>query len=162
MGVPQKRHRVFFIATRLNNVDIDKLNMSFIYNPIEFAVIKSQEGRPIESQSLNEMLKYAKKGDRNLENACFKLRGRCSFFNYCFVYDDQVAPTMTAHCNNIRWDTKSFLSKHDVVCMSTFPQDFDFLTDNIDGISYVCGMSVPPLMIKRIAERLKPYLMKET
>ena len=107
------------------------------------------------------MLKYAKKGDRNLENACFKLRGRCSFFNYCFIYDDQVAPTMTAHCNNIRWDNKSFLSKHDIICMSTFPQDYNFLTDNIDGISYVCGMSVPPLMIKRIAERLKPYLMKE-
>lgn len=162
MGVPQKRHRVFFIATRLENVDVNKIDMSFIYNPIEFAVIKSQDGgRPIESQGLNEMLKYAKKGDRNLENACFKLRGRCSFFNYCFVYDDQVAPTMTAHCNNIRWDNKSFLSKHDIICMSTFPQDYNFLTDNIDGISYVCGMSVPPLMIKRIAERLKPYLMKE-
>ena len=108
-----------------------------------------------------ELIKHARYGDRNLENACYKVRGKSSFFNYCFVYDDQVAPTLTAHCNNIRWDMKSFLSKKDIVSMSTFPQDFNFLTENVDSISYVCGMSVPPIMIKRIAEKLKPILMKE-
>ena len=52
---------------------------------------------------------------------------------------------MTAHCNNLRWDTKSSLSKQDIISMSTFPQDFDFMTENLDSISYVCGMSVPPI-----------------
>ena len=84
-----------------------------------------------------------------------------SFFNYCFVYDELVAPTMTAHCNNLRWDTKSSLSKQDIISMSTFPQDFDFMTENLDSISYVCGMSVPPIMIKRVTERLKPILLRE-
>ena len=84
-----------------------------------------------------------------------------SFFNYCFVYDELVAPTMTAHCNNLRWDTKSSLSKQDIISMSTFPQDFDFMTENLDSISYVCRMSVPPIMIKRVAERLKPILLRE-
>ena len=162
MGVPQRRHRVFFIATRLQDVEIEKLDMSFVYKPIEFAQIKSQDGfRVIDSSGLLELIKHARYGDRNLENACYKVRGKSSFFNYCFVYDDQVAPTLTAHCNNIRWDMKSFLSKKDIVSMSTFPQDFNFLTENVDSISYVCGMSVPPIMIKRIAEKLKPILIKE-
>ena len=161
MGVPQRRHRVFFIATRLN-VDLEKLDMSFLFKPIIFSQIKSPEGTKIESENLNNLISYAKKGDRNLENACRRQRGKSSFFNYCFVYDELVAPTMTAHCNNLRWDTKSLLSKQDIISMATFPQDFDFMTDSLDSISYVCGMSVPPIMIKRVAERLKPILIKES
>ena len=160
MGVPQKRHRVFFIATRLD-VDLEKLDMSFCYEPIEFSQIKSEEGSMEGiTERLLDLISYAKKGDRNLENACMKQRGRSSFFNYCFVYDDQVAPTLTAHCNNIRWDSKTRLSKKDVVSISTFPQDFDFLSDNLDNITYVCGMSVPPIMIKRIATNLAPIILK--
>lgn len=74
------------------------------------------------------------------------------FFNYCFVYDNQVALTITAHCNNIRWDKKCFLSKQDIISISTFPQDYKFLSENIDNVAYICGMSVPPVMIKRVAE----------
>jgi len=160
MGVPQKRHRVFFIATRLN-VDIEKIDMSFIYKPILFSQVKSEKGTLITSENLINLITYAKYGDRNLENACMKQRGKNSFFNYCFVYDNQVAPTITAHCNNIRWDTKTFLSKQDIVSIATFPQDYDFQTESLDSISYICGMSVPPVMIKRVAENLKKYLIKE-
>ena len=71
-----------------------------------------------------------------------------------------MAPTITAHCNNIRWDNKCFLSKKDIVSISTFPQDYNFLSDNVDNVSYVCGMSVPPIMIKRIAKKLELLLMK--
>ena len=160
MGVPQKRHRVFFIATKLN-VDLEKLDMSFLYAPINFEEVKSQEGSMEGiTDNLLGLIKYAKYGDRNLENACMKARGKISFFNYCFVYDDQVAPTLTAHCNNIRWDTKTRLSKQDIISISSFPQDYNFLTDSLDGVSYVCGMSVPPLMIKRISERLEPIIKK--
>ena len=112
------------------------------------------------TDNLLGLIKYAKYGDRNLENACMKARGKSSFFNYCFVYDDQVAPTLTAHCNNIRWDTKTRLSKQDIISISSFPQDYNFLTDSLDGVSYVCGMSVPPLMIKRISKRLEPIIKK--
>ncbi len=161
MGIPQKRHRVFFIATRLN-VDLSNLDMSFLYKPIPFGQIKSiGDTKPIASENLKELIKYAKFGERNLENACLRTRGKSSFFNYCFVYDDQVAPTITAHCNNIRWDTKTYLTKQDIVNISTFPQDFDFMSDNLDQVAYVCGMSVPPLMIKRVAEKIKPILLEK-
>lgn len=158
MGIPQKRHRVFFIATRLD-VDIETLDMSFLYKQIPFKEVKSEQGTPITSNYLIELLKYAKYGDRNLEPACLRQRGKNSFFNYCFVYDDYIAPTMTAHCNNIRWDQKSLLSKKDIISLQTFPQDYDFNTENIDKVAYICGMSVPPVMIKRIVERIKPFLL---
>ena len=158
MGIPQKRHRVFSIATRLN-VDLDKLNMSFLYKPITFDKVKSESGseRGI-TDNLKKIIDNAKFGDRNLENDCRKLRNKSSFFNYCFVYDNQVAPTITAHCNNIRWCDKKLLSKKDIISISTFPQDYNFLSESLDNVAYVCGMSVPPLMIKRVAERLMPYL----
>lgn len=160
MGVPQKRHRVFFIATRLN-IEIDKLDMCFMYKPINFGEIKTPKGIPIESQNLKALISFAKKGERNLENACMRQRNKSSYFNYCFVYDDRIAPTITAHCNNIRWDNKEFLSKEDIIHLSTFPNDYKFDTNSIDAVTYVCGMSVPPIMIKRVAERLKKYLIKE-
>lgn len=161
MGIPQRRHRVFFIATKLD-IDLNKLNMGFTYEPVEFYKIKSEHGDSAGiTDNILGLIKYAKYGDRNLENACYKTRGKNSFFNYCFVYDDQVAPTITAHCNNIRWCDKTHLSRQDIISMSTFPQDFNFLSDNLDSICYVCGMSVPPVMIKRVAERIKPFLLGE-
>ena len=160
MGVPQKRHRIFFIATRLN-INLDQLDLSFNYNPVPFGKIKSKDSCNELTPTLKELITHAKYGERNLENACFRLRGKGSFFNYCFVYDDEVAPTITAHCNNIRWDNKCFLSKQDIISISTFPQDYDFINNNFDNVAYVCGMSVPPVMIKRVAERLQTFLLKE-
>jgi DNA (cytosine-5)-methyltransferase 1 len=160
LGIPQRRHRVFFIATRLD-IDVSKIDLYFNYEPVNFGQIKSEQGGNELTDNMLELLKYARYGDRNLENACWIARNKSSFFNYCFVYDDQVAPTLTAHCNNIRWDTKTYLSKQDVISMATFPQDYNFLSGSIDSVSYICGMSVPPVMIKRIVERLKPYITGE-
>lgn len=158
MGIPQKRHRVFFVATKYD-IDIKKIDMGFAYKPVEFGQIKSEKGSKSGlTDNLLNLIKYAKKGDRNLENACYRARGKNSFFNYCFVYDDAVAPTITAHCNNIRWSDKTFLSKEDIVSISTFPQDYNFNSDSLDTISYVCGMSVPPIMIKRISLNLIPII----
>lgn len=161
MGIPQKRHRIFFVATRLE-IDLNRLDLSFNYKPITFEQVKNLNvpEKPL-SETLQNLISKAKYGDRNLQNACIKTNGKSSFFNYCFVYDDQVAPTITAHCNNIRWDTKTYLTKEDIITISTFPQDYNFLSESLDHIAYVCGMSVPPVMIKRIAERIYPFLRGE-
>lgn len=160
-GIPQKRHRVFFIATRLKDVDLNKIELGFNYKEIPFGKVKSETGCVEPTTNIKNLIQYSRKGDRTLEDACLRLRGKASFFNYCFVYDDEVAPTVTAHCNNIRWDNKQYLSKKDIVSISTFPQDYNFLSDNADNVAYVCGMSVPPVMIKRVAEKIKPFLLKE-
>ncbi len=162
MGIPQRRHRVIFIATRLPDINLDKIEMAFNYKEVPFKMIKSEEGyRVVNGPTIQKLLEHARFGDRNLENACYRLRGKNSFFNYCFIYDDEVAPTITARCNNIRWDYKAYPSKQDIVSMSTFPQDYDFMSDSLENVYFVCGMSVPPIMIKRIAEKIKPLLKSE-
>ena len=42
----------------------------------------------------------------------------------------------------------------DAINAQTFPQDYDFGSTSKSTISYICGMSVPPVMIKRIVQRL--------
>ena len=159
MGIPQKRHRVFFIATRLD-LDLRNLNLHFNYEEIPFGQIKSPRGsKKIGGETLTGLINEAKFGERSLEPASYRLSGKYSFFNYYFLYDHAVANTLTTGGNFIRWDTKEQPSKDDIVSISTFPQDFNFLSDSLGTVNYVCGMSVPPLMIKRIAERLTPILL---
>lgn len=46
---------------------------------------------------------------------------------------------------------RQFLSDEDIINASTFPQDYVFGSQDV---CYICGMSVPPVMIKRIVTRL--------
>ena len=43
MGVPQTRHRVFFIATRLD-FDLNKIDMGFHYSPVLYGQYKDNKG----------------------------------------------------------------------------------------------------------------------
>ena len=63
--------------------------------------------------------------------------------------DDKVCPTIVAkEENGIVYDEGRFLYKEEVVKASSFPLDFDFCGQRPQ---YVCGMSVPPLMMQRVA-----------
>src|SRR5574344_1568223 len=44
MGVPQTRHRVFFVATKID-IDFKKINMHFDYEKINYGIIKRGIGR---------------------------------------------------------------------------------------------------------------------
>ena len=77
-----------------------------------------------------------------------------SLFSHNIIYDDKVCNTLRANNVNIRYDTKQYLSIEDLINAQTFPQDYDFGTRTVANVSYLCGMSVPPIMIKRIVERL--------
>lgn len=48
----------------------------------------------------------------------------------------------------------AYISKETIRNSQTFPQDYDFGSDSYSAYGYICGMSVPPLMIKRIVTRL--------
>ena len=51
------------------------------------------------------------------------------------------------------------MSDKDILKIQTFPQDYDFMGMNVQ---YVCGMSVPPIMMKKIAEQIKIQLLDKT
>ena len=155
MGVPQTRHRVIFVAVKKeNDVDLMSLDMSFNYEPILFGQIKSANGIDIKGDTYHDLFTYYVEGDESLAEANIRRKNQRSFFNNKWIYDDKVAPTLPAKRVNIRADQKKWMSNEDIIRISTFPSDFDFGTDHNSFIHYVCGMSVPPVMIKRIVTRL--------
>ena len=157
MGVPQKRHRVFFIALR-NDVDFDleHLDMAFNYKPITYGEIKDGLGRVFESGSKTyQLLCEAKEGEKDLGPAHLRLFGTEAFFQNKILYDDEVVMTIRAKSNDFVCITdKRGMSPMEIVHSQTFPEDYDFGAFNLSNITYICGMSVPPIMIKRIVTRL--------
>ena len=70
------------------------------------------------------------------------------------IYDNSLVPTLRSKPDIIDRDNLSFISKETIRNAQTFPRDYDFGNDAYSTISYICGMSVPPIMIKRIVTRL--------
>ncbi|OQB44850.1 MAG: C-5 cytosine-specific DNA methylase [bacterium ADurb.Bin157] len=157
MGVPQTRHRVFFIAVK-NNIDfnLEYLNMGFNYQPITYGEIRDYKGRKCcENSKTYLLLNEAKNGESDLSAAHERLFGKISFFQNRILYNNQIVSTIRAKSNDF-WalDTKIGMSSTEIISAQTFPQDYDFITSTYSNVSYICGMSVPPIMIKRIVTRL--------
>ena len=146
MGVPQARHRVFFVATRLD-FDLDKIDMSFNYEQIPFGAVKEGVG---EEARCKWLLELATSNDKCLADVLVRVENRYSRFNEMIVWDNTVAPTVHAH-GFYRGNDKTKFSIEDYRNCATFPQDYNWLKETP---SYICGMSVPPIMIKRILNRL--------
>jgi DNA (cytosine-5)-methyltransferase 1 len=54
----------------------------------------------------------------------------------------------------VRGTDKQWISIEDIIHGQTFPEDYDFVNKTYRNVGYICGMSVPPVMIKRIVQRL--------
>lgn len=154
MGVPQKRHRVFFVAIRADfQIDPSWLDMSFNYEPVPYLRIVGGDPPAMKKESQQyEMLCSAIHGvDHSLKDVLMRTKGKSSCFNDLIVWLDEVAPTMTSKGNIMSGDERRHLSSLEKMHMQTFPEDYDFKGNSV---SYICGMSVPPIMIKRIVTRL--------
>ena len=151
MGVPQTRHRVFFVALR-DDIDFDlySLNMEFNYPSILFKEVKSGIGEP-PTESVKFLISNAiPNKDKSLAAPLQRIEGRGSRFNEMIVWDNDIAPTI--HNNGIyRGNDVQRFTRLDFVHCSTFPEDYDEMNQDI---SYICGMSVPPVMMKRVVQRL--------
>lgn len=155
MGVPQTRHRVFFVATRADlNIDPSWLDMSFNYEPVTFGEIKSDRGHKLSDGHIKRLVEKIQYGDLDLSDACLREEGKESFFNYMILYDDKVCKTIPGKNCLIRFDTREWIGIQDIINAQTFPQDYDFGTRTYSNVSFICGMSVPPVMMKRVVTRL--------
>ena len=155
MGIPQNRHRVFFIALRDDNpYDLSDLDMSFNYEPVLFGEVKEGVGYNIEGR-LHNLLCIALPHEKDMGEVTLRVEGKRSCFNQKIIHDDEVMSTIPAGHNCLwRYTEKTKVSKQDIINCSTFPGDYDFITNSFAQVSYICGMSVPPVMIKRIVQRL--------
>ena len=151
MGVPQTRHRVFFVATRLD-FDFDDLDMNFNYEAITYGEIKEGIGINI-TEKPKKLLDEYKSGEKTLEKAHERLYGKSYWFTHSVCEDNEIVSTISAgHAQMYRFSDKNKLSWEDYRNAQTFPRDYDF--GSTSQVSYICGMSVPPIMIKRIVTRL--------
>ena len=162
MGVPQKRERIFFICIR-HDLGINFLKVSNLFNvepyintefnedPIVYGAFADYKGRAYEGR-MRELFELREQGDIALSEAYKKLTGKRGFFNQQFCYEDRVCYTLSAHLDSlIPFKQPVYLSTSEVCNISTFPQDYNFC-----GLSphYICGMSVPPVMMAQIATRI--------
>ena len=153
MGVPQTRHRVFFIAVRNDiDFDLDNLDMSFNYEPIKYGEIKEGYGKTVAKGSqYHTCLHIAKESDKSIGDVLGRTGKKVTCFSDKIVWEGDVMPTIVANTNVFRGTDKTRISAADIVHSQTFPEDYDFCGCKV---GYICGMSVPPIMIKRIVIRL--------
>ena len=162
MGVPQRRERVFFIAFRkdlakpfLQHKDFftyaPGLNLRFKDKEIPFSDFDSGlYGRKL-LPSVYKYFELVKPG----ESVCSALKRKGykeSFFSYAKVNPKNPLKTITAaDSGEFRHDAPYYLHNNDIVLAGSFPVDYNFQKFNK---KYLVGMSVPPVMTARIAQRV--------
>ena len=150
MGVPQTRHRVFFVAVREDiGFDLEKLDMSFNYEPITYGSIKSGAEKIAKGKMADAIRQRMPK--EKIEDVMYRVHGVRSGITHRMATNDAVFPTQIGDHHDIWTENGNHPSNMDVVHCSTFPEDYDF---NGRKVEYICGMSVPPIMIKRVVCRL--------
>ncbi len=150
MGVPQRRERVFFIARRAD-LQLPKLKLDFREPPIKFGDVKSKRGVPLQHRLMADLVVKRRKGDTCFADISLRERGKYSMFTDRIVYDEQVSPTSTASGVLVRFSDGEKYSAQDYIATQTFPQDYDF---GDQSVQYICGMSVPPVMMAQIAAQI--------
>ena len=160
MGVPQRRVRVFFISIRKDLMEkigsedllkiIPKLNLKFNDPKIPYKDIEEQDGNENAYGIIPGYLEYWKKvkPGRTIGDVHPKGNG----FTYFKLHPDLIVPTLRAGSNDYtHYEKERHLFDREILKASTFPLDY-----NLCGSKaiYICGMSVPPLMIKKISQEI--------
>ena len=152
MGVPQTRERAFFIARR-KDLSLLKVNFKFNEKPIKYGEFKDVEHfKPLnKSTQLYKFWLQRKQRDTSLADAVVRSEGKNKLFSSSYIHDNNVCRTITSGGQFLRFDVPGTISDKDIITIQTFPQDYDFCGQ---PVQYVCGMSVPPIMMKKIAEQI--------
>jgi DNA (cytosine-5)-methyltransferase 1 len=163
MGVPQRRERVFFIALRKD------LASKFLYQADMFTVLPRLNLNFKEKQIFYSEIETIEKGlevPKKIKDVFFEINaGEClgdffertinkrTHFNYNKAHIKQVLPTITANLNSgtFHYSKPYFLSTKELLLAGSYPLDYNFLQLKP---KYLVGMSVPPLMVARIANEI--------
>jgi len=156
MGVPQKRERCFFIAQRKDQ-GFPKLKLQFCEKPILFGAVRSEHGIDVSHTLHGQLLKHRMKQDQDIGDISKRVRGKESGFTNKINHDDEVAKTLISGGNFYRYYDGCALSDSDFVSVQTFPQDYDFADQSAQ---YVCGMSVPPVMMAQVSTEVYNQWLK--
>lgn len=171
MGVPQRRERVFFISVRKDiaknilDYKIDlfepqlKLEMNFNERPIKFEEFYQPNviDRKVSSGKMKEYWLNRHKSDKNFADTILRIENEHRCFNNYYLHKDEVPNTLTSNSDVFYlFDEYRKPNKFEICCISTFPQDYNFLNNSYN---YIAGMSVPPIMMARIANEVYQQIL---
>lgn len=150
MGVPQARQRVFFVA-RMPNIPSISMEFDEKQIPVSTAIDGIGGKRKPLTKTFAKLWRRTPPG-MSLSSA----HPKGSFFNSMKLHPNKPAPTLTASSGQMHWDNPEILSGAEHAAIQTFPADYNF---NGNDPVYICGMSVPPLMIQRVAGEVAKALL---
>src|SRR5574344_1162720 len=163
MGVPQNRERVFFVCIRKDIAEpllyqaslferLPKFELNFNEEPIPFKDVADGSGDEVNSPKMRQCWDARIDGDADLSGANERLFNKRAMFTNRYIYPEKVCLTLVAlkSCL-IRFDIPRYLGKSEVCHISSFPEDYNFC-----GMlpHYLCGMSVPPIMMAQVASQV--------
>ncbi len=145
MGVPQRRERTFFVA---NRIGVDKIRLEFSEAQISVknafnGLIKTGHK---EITSFTKKLWIQAKPGENMS----KYNGGNGFNNLKFPYEKPslTVPSSGGHYHPIE---PRYINDNEYFRLQSFPDDYNlFKTKG----QYLCGMSVPPFMMQRVADQI--------
>tara|TARA_Y100000361_G_scaffold152627_1_gene172519 strand:+ start:3123 stop:4157 length:1035 start_codon:yes stop_codon:yes gene_type:complete len=154
MGVPQARERTFFIARREEQ---SAITMKFDEQPISIEQAMeglSAIGKPVPPSvaRLYCEVPIGKSFDKARSNL------RKNFFSWVKLNPKLPSPTLTSNGDLVHWLAPNHLNGKAAIRIQSFPDDYNFL--KYDPL-YVCGMSVPPFMMQRVASEVRSQLLKD-
>jgi len=151
MGVPQRRERTFFIAKK-KSLTWPKIELKFNEPTITvsdaFRGLEKQSGQATEEQS--KWWKKTKQGE-----SFSSVHPKGSWFNSIKLHPFKPANTLAAsggagglyHYSDCRK-----ISDKECIRLQSFPDDYNLV--DVSG-QYLCGMSVPPFMMQRVASEIE-------
>lgn len=104
------RNRVFFVCIR-HDLGVNFLKVSDLFNVephismdfnepgICYGEFADYMGKPY-GKRMKEMFDNRTHGDIDMSNAYRKLTGKRGFFNQCYLYEDEICNTLTAHADS--------------------------------------------------------------
>ena len=145
MGVPQKRERVIFVSNRTNQ---KKIKLGFNEKPIPlkaaFVNCDTEDAHWIPELSAGYWRKTAP-GESFMEHDIKR-----HWWDWRKLNPNTPSFTLMAGSRHTHWNEPRLLSTDELAAVQTFPTDYRYDGDST-WARWVCGMSVPPFMMQRIA-----------
>jgi DNA (cytosine-5)-methyltransferase 1 len=154
MGVPQRRERTFFIANRIGK----KINLEFNEKQIPVSVAFNGLGPGVSKLATEDQAKWW--GLTAPGEPFSKSHPTGSWFNSYKLHPGEPAKTLTASGGAgglYHWSEARKITDSEALRVQTFPDDYNLL--NQHG-QYICGMSVPPFMMQRVADQVYKQILR--
>lgn len=158
MGVPQKRERVFFVCSRK---DLNKTKLKIGFNNRLILAKDILEDNP-SGKALSEKNRKLWEWCRLKNRKCFgeahtALFKKRSSFNHRYSTLSDVIDTITSSAMLTHATYPRYLNDRELSLAGSYPLDYVARSE----ISYMIGMSVPPLMTYGLANQIYKQWFKE-